>query len=481
MSKPSSRMPFVSRRKPLAACIAALFALSAPAAMAATTWTVNSCSEANSGSGTTGTLRYAAANAADNDTIDMTGLSCSTISLQTGAITFAQNNITLNGPGMANLAVTGKYNVTTEHDRIFTHTGTGTFAVKDLSVTRGYLTAASGTVAGGCIYSAGAASLSHVSVYSCSAYTKASGRAKGGGVFGKTGVTLKYSVLSGNKASGGSTVGAYGGGVYANGALFAKYSTISGNTAEPHGFGGGVLAYVNATIRGSTISGNTAGDNGGGVYTHNFFSSGSVTTKIENSTISGNSAHYYTGGVAVNSGTLHVYNSSIVFNTANRGRFGNYPFTYRAPGLATDDTYGAMAVTLQSSLIANNTYGSTEYDLSVPKRASTTVTFSGNNNLVRATFANVPSDTIKISCPRLGPLRNNGGPTQTHALLSHSPGIDQGNNTVATNEDQRGQFLDAMPYPYPRVSGSQADIGAYEVQQGDIIFNNGFEGCPLLF
>ncbi|MHB8448562.1 MAG: choice-of-anchor Q domain-containing protein, partial [Rudaea sp.] len=132
-------------------------------------------------------------------------------------------------------------------------------------------------------------------------------------------------------------------------------------------------------------------------------------------------------------------------------------------------------------LIANNTYGSIEYDLSVPKRASTTVTFSGANNLVRATFAAVPAGTIKISCPLLGPLRNNGGLTQTHALLSHSPGIDQGNDVTLNPGTGKPYPYDQRGSPYARVSGSAADIGAYEVQQADVIFNNGFDGCPTLF
>ncbi len=285
----------------------------------------------------------------------------------------------------------------------------------------------------------------------------------------------KYSVISDNTVSVGSSAGGYGGGVYSPGNIVAKYGTISDNSAPGRGFGGGIFAYASVTIRGSTSSGNSAADNGGGLYNHRFFSIGNYATTIENSTISGNHAGYYTGGVAVNMGSLHVYNSSIVLNTANHGRFGgSFPYTYRAPGLATSDANGPMAVTLQSSLIANNTYGSIEYDLSVPKRSSTTVTFSGANNLVRATFAAVPTDTIKLSCPLLGPLRDNGGATNTHALLSHSPGIDQGNNSVNLIYDQRGA-------PHARVSGSFADIGAYEVQQSDIVFNNGFDGCPQLF
>ena len=304
----------------------------------------------------------------------------------------------------------------------------------------------------------------------------------GADLYAKTGVTLKYSLVSGNTADGGNAAGGYGGGIYSTGNFFAKYSTITGNSTTGNGgFGGGIFAYKNTALYGSTISSNTASTNGGGIYSHNFFSSGALTATIENSTISGNSAGVYAGGMLVNSGTVHIYNSSIVFNTAARGRFGSYPFTYRAPGLATDDEDGPMAVTLQSSLIANNTYGSTEYDLSVPKRASTTVTFSGANNLVRATFAAVPAGTIKLACPLLGPLRNNGGLTRTHALLSHSPGIDVGNNTLNLNNDQRASAAINGVSNYPRVDHGTADIGAYEVQQGDIVFNTSFETCPMLF
>jgi len=59
-----------------------IFALAdSHASIAATTWTVNSCSNANTGAGNTGTLRYALTNAVSGDTVDMTQLVCSTISL----------------------------------------------------------------------------------------------------------------------------------------------------------------------------------------------------------------------------------------------------------------------------------------------------------------------------------------------------------------------------------------------------------------
>src|SRR5690606_708942 len=67
------------------------------------------------------------------------------------------------------------------------------------------------------------------------------------------------------------------------------------------------------------------------------------------------------------------------------------------------------------------------------------------------------TNNLKNVDPMLGPLAFNGGPTQTHALLAGSPAIDKGSNPAALTTDQRGA-------PFVRVSGPQADIGAYEKQ-----------------
>src|SRR5262249_32612057 len=55
--------------------------------------------------------------------------------------------------------------------------------------------------------------------------------------------------------------------------------------------------------------------------------------------------------------------------------------------------------------------------------------------------------------PMLAPLANNGGTTQTHALLPGSPAINAGSNVANLATDQRG---------FQRVAGGQVDIGAYE-------------------
>jgi len=60
--------------------------------------------------------------------------------------------------------------------------------------------------------------------------------------------------------------------------------------------------------------------------------------------------------------------------------------------------------------------------------------------------------------PLLGTLEDNGGPTQTHALLGGSPAIDMGDDVICAAApvdgiDQRGV---ARPY------GAACDIGAFE-------------------
>jgi len=59
--------------------------------------------------------------------------------------------------------------------------------------------------------------------------------------------------------------------------------------------------------------------------------------------------------------------------------------------------------------------------------------------------------------PLLAPLADNGGPTQTHALLAFSPAVNAGDPTFTSpsNFDQRGD-------PFDRVVGGRIDMGAYE-------------------
>jgi hypothetical protein len=60
--------------------------------------------------------------------------------------------------------------------------------------------------------------------------------------------------------------------------------------------------------------------------------------------------------------------------------------------------------------------------------------------------------------------------------VGKNPAIDAGSNRKSLGSDQRGGGL--LATTPARVSGSAADIGAYEVQQDDIVFDTEFETCP---
>jgi hypothetical protein len=484
------------RRKPLATCLAATLCLSVSAtATAATTWTIDRCdpTDVGVGGGTTGSLRYAAARAVSGDTIDMSALSCSTISLTTGsggAIVLPQADITMIGPGKDALTIESS------DDRVFRHDGLGgTLTVKNLTVANGYLHPPFGSSAdGGCIRSNGKVYLSHVAVRSCRA-TAVGAPARGGGIYALSDVFAKYSDITGNVAAdtGGGVGG--GGGIFTaglagvigpddpNSQVFLGSSTLSGNSA-PIGMGGGLRAFHSVSVIASTISGNTAVQ-GGGLYAQDNLGSASDSFTLLNSTVSGNLGTLRVGGAQTNAGSIHVYNSTVAFNTA--GSATGIGSRHYAPGLTISD-FGAdfsdpanprwKSVKLQSSIFSNNTYANpatTPDDIGVAKFTSNSVNSTptdGSNNLAFATtIIGLPNVLTTGECPQLEPLRNNGGPTLTHALFGGSPAIDAG-NTFATGIgvfDQRGQA---------RVSGAAADIGSFEVQQGDGIFDNGFDAPP---
>jgi len=495
-----------SRRKQIAACIASVFCLAAPTVTLAVT--VTSCLDDGGG----GTLRSIVTGAAEGATIDFAGLDCTAtsnkITLVGSYIQVAQNSLTIDGSGAVHplsIDASGLYRGYAD-SRVITHVGTGTLGVYNLTLENGYILHVGPTSYGGCLWSAGNVTLSSATVTQCeithnggvtplggAIYVKGnltlrhstvshgsatgSVSAAGGGVYVKGNLNVKYSVIASNQVTSDPSKDGTGGAAFVRGGIATKYSTISGNSATSRA--GGVYVNGNATVLATTISGNSAASFGG-IDAYSPTPAGN-TFELGNSTVSGNTATLTTGGMWVNSGTTYLYNSTIAFNSAP---------VYAGVIL---NSYGAMAVMLESTLISNNSVGLSDNDLFT---TGTGMTINGGNvvtpanNLIRATNATLPHDT-KVSCPLLGPLNNNGGLTKTHALGSTSPAIDRG-NTVGTGGgagmyDQRGSSTANGVRNYLRESapiGSidppVADIGAYEVQQDDEIFDAFFDGCNSL-
>jgi hypothetical protein len=460
----STRRPQCRR---LAASVAALFCL-CPAATIAGTVFVSNCFD----NGDPGDLRHSIAGAHEFDTVDVTFCANSTISLHNGEIPVPQNYVTIKGPGVTSLEINGKYNGITQHARIFHHTGSGAISLRYLTIDSGYLI---DTVEakGGCIHSHGDINISNVIVGLCEVRTTTNALAGGGALYAAGQINAFSSVITGNTARAGLNGRSVGGGTYSRGlSLFS--STISYNTATTDGGTGAGSAggFSTCTIQAiggavfldySTISGNSADKIGGGCIGND---SGAY---LLDSTISGNAATAGpVGGIEVNSNagaSIGFYGSTIAFNTASTADSLGAVF---ASGINITSTE-AQYVLLEDMLIANNGYGvaDTQRDLTT----GGPVTLGGTNNLIRrAPGESIPADTLHDVCPLLGPLRDNGGPTLTHALLSSSPAIDHGISSGLSTWDQRGS-------PYARFDNGVADIGAYELQQLEIVFNAGFDGC----
>jgi len=491
--KTSTSSHLSGRRRPLAACCAALFGLAAPEAYASSSWLVTSCND----DGAPGTLRYVIANQAQSgDTVDMTGLNCSSISLATGAIGIPQASLTVQGPGVTHFPIVGN----AVADTIFYHTGTGTLFVNDLNLEHGNgHKLGNGLYLGGCIFSSGNVMLTRSRLTGCQVYNPSStyaGAADGGCIATLGNLFLSHSTITGCivDAAPANTGALYGGGAFVGGNLTVKYSEISNNLAGFANYGiyskgGGVIARGNAAIYESTISNNASRYQSGGIHIESTVSGATAT--ITNSTISGNQAPKV-GGLYSNEPTT-ISNSTIAFNI-KRSQSG------LSAGAVFSAKQWPVNVTLHSTLIANNQFvrpfptPPVDNDLGVANVGTYAVTFAtdaqqGNFNLVLAldssvSSASLPPDTIIGKCPLLAPLRDNGGETKTHALYSGSPAIDAGVNNLGLAYDQRGgpqpvpNPIPPPPLAYDRHSGVRTDIGAYEVQRTDVVFDSGFEGCP---
>ena len=80
-----------------------------------------------------GSLRAAAAAANDNDEIDLSQLTCSRITLTTGAIEIDADTLTLTGPGRYLLSLDGNH-----LDRVLIHPADGALTVKGLTIENGH-------------------------------------------------------------------------------------------------------------------------------------------------------------------------------------------------------------------------------------------------------------------------------------------------------------------------------------------------------
>jgi len=231
--------------------------------------------------------------------------------------------------------------------------------------------------------------------------------------------------------------------------LTVRYGYCDGTCPDDHpvgGIGGGILNDGVVTIKNSTISNNKTDFSAGGIY-----SLGTSTLTVLNSTIANNSTGSQGGGMWVAKGS--VVNSTIVGNTGGLGAG-----IFKQPAFPGNDQLLAITnSTISGNNIHNNGSGVSITNSIVNNSSCTSSSvIDGGNNLDSGNTCNFTNNALTNTNPLLGSLGDNGGPTQTMALLSGSPAINVGNATICSNignKDQRG---------VTRPQGAGCDIGAFE-------------------
>jgi CSLREA domain-containing protein len=277
----------------------------------------------------------------------------------------------------------------------------------------------------------------------------------GGGLYGSTTLDLNFVRFNDNAAKKG------GGAIYNLHVLVFDHASLVGNSAL---YGGGIANKLTGslTLTRSGISGNTAGISGGGGI------SNEGVMFMSNSTVSQNQTTGDGGGID-SFGTSNIYNSTIVFN-------------HSGVSSDTDGIGGGInnappyTLNLRNSVVAGNTY----LGFGLANDCFGSIGSYGRNRFssfdsCAVTQVGTGNATTLYSIAELGPLRDNGGASRTHALLPLA-GIDlvDAADPVFGCTDQNGALLDTDQRDRPRIAGAHCDIGAFEYDPGDI-FINGFQ------
>ena len=435
--------------------------------------------------GSAGSLRAAVASAMNGDTINFNLAYPATI-LLSSPLTLGPS-VTITGPGASNLAISGGDSVAV----LIVNAG-ATVAISGVTIEHG------SSLLGGGIFNGGTLALTN-----CVVSNNTVGNQLGGGIFNSGTLSLSTSTVSGNKVGGvsgggggiynylgtvnltNSMVGAntaglpgngVGGGIYNDhGTLTLTNSSVSNNFAD--GDGGIFSDTGNLTMAGSTVSGNLDFFDAGGI---NIFGGvgETVTVSIVNSTISGNSCGSViqpscngAGGIRATGKVEGAGLGNINMTLSNSTLSGNSCISEFGAGVGCDNLVVFLptgsSLVLKNTILANSGLApncangggglpptSEGYNLSDDDSCSSFLTQTGDLN-------NTPAGLDP------GGVKNNGGPTQTVALLAASPAVnaiplssctDASGNPVTT--DQRG---------VPRPQGSACDIGAFEYFQSNFV------------
>ncbi|WP_412061418.1 beta strand repeat-containing protein [Rubrivirga sp. IMCC45206] len=305
----------------------------------------------------------------------------------------------------------------------------------------------------------------------------------GGGIYVETGgdASVRYARIARNAATGAS--GSGGGLLVADGAVASlAFSEITENTANRAGAGIELFDDVlttdaddvaTVTLRQVTVADNAidtaAPGNGGGLH-----AGGGSVVRVEQSTFSGNTATEG-GGLWINvSARLTLDNSTVSGNTSDEDGGGVYDHNGGSLALSSvtvvnntagGDGGGLLSAstakfTLDNVLLGDNTAGGTGAD------CDGTFVSTGNNLIESLNDCTVTGETasnISGVNPGVAALADNGGFTQTHALLPSSAALNAGDSAFEVDQRNRQRRFSAD------------DIGAFEAGASPVAIGDGPE------
>ena len=430
-------------------------------------WLLSTLTVTNNLDSGPGSLRaeIAAAHNIKDTIVFAPSLTGQTITL-TSAELLISTGVTIQGPGAGQLTVSGN-----NQFRVFEVNAGQPVALTGLTISNGrngILNHTTLTISS-CTITQSYGGVGNSGTLTVSGCTISGNRAVGIGNSGT--LTVSGCTISGNIIGGINNIGTMtvsgctitgnhstvlpGGGIRNLGTLTVSDSTIAGNSASNStGHGGGLFAGGTVTLTNCTLSDNFAQYGGGAVYAD---TSSSVT--LTNCTLANNSTGFgsYGGGLFVNSGTdLHFTTVNVTNCTVsgNGATFGG--------GIYVNTSWKRLI--LNNTIVAGNTvssgfpqYGPDIYGYVSGAIHNLVGDATGSNGIFNGRNGNiVGGNGLPVINADLGPLQNNGGPTQTMALLAGSPAIGHADNTFAPAKDQRG-------FTRLDVPGENTDIGAFEL------------------
>jgi uncharacterized repeat protein (TIGR01451 family) len=420
----------------------------------ATPFTVSNTNDSGAGSLRFALSHLAVGTLATTNTINFTLPPSSTILV--GSTLPISQGVTITGPGAASLAIDGGHTV-----QIFTIASGITVSISGLTIQNG--SNDSGDFSGGGIDNFGT-----LTVTDCTVKGNAASHL-GAGIYNNNGATLTIMgcTISNNVAGDDGAVGN-------DGMLTVMNSTLSNNTAFD---GAAIENNFNGTgstliVTNSTFFNNGASDDGGAIDNDQH----GASLMVSNSTFYQNSATREGGAIEFETGTGTVTNSTFFQNSSGYGgaiQLGSSSVTI-INGTFSGNTAGAPSdgaalsstsltrLSLKNTILAN---GGTAGNCGLSSGITTSYGHNLSDDASCSSVLTATSDQNGVPAG-LDPsgLHDNGGPTNTIAILSTSLALNaipvsptnyctliDGVTAIAT--DQRG---------VARPQGPACDIGAYE-------------------